>query len=93
LTFGGSILLAFFLNDAIALVFTPLTLGLTQTLNLKPVPYLLAVAGATNIGSVANLIVVEAAATLEYRLSFGEHLRFGLPLTATTLGLTYLRIH
>ncbi|MCV3213432.1 anion transporter [Plectonema radiosum NIES-515] len=55
LTFGSGILSAIFLNDTIALIFTPLTLSLTQTLGLNPIPYLLAVAGATNIGSVATL--------------------------------------
>lgn len=55
LTFGSGILCAIFLNDTIALIFTPLTLSLTQALGLNPIPYLLAVAGATNIGSVATL--------------------------------------
>ncbi|MGJ5628180.1 anion transporter [Nostoc sp. CALU 1950] len=55
LTFGSGILSAFFLNDTLALVFTPLTLSLTQALGLNPIPYLLAIAGATNIGSVATL--------------------------------------
>ncbi|MCX7595985.1 MAG: anion transporter [Fischerella sp.] len=55
LTFGSGIFSAFFLNDTLALIFTPLTLSLTQALRLNPVPYLLAIAGATNIGSVATL--------------------------------------
>lgn len=55
LTFGSGILSAFFLNDTIALILTPLTLGLTQALKLNPIPYLLALAGATNLGSVATL--------------------------------------
>lgn len=55
LTFGSGILSAFFLNDTLALVFTPLTLNLTTSLGLNPLPYLLAIAGATNIGSVATL--------------------------------------
>ncbi|WP_375494263.1 anion transporter [uncultured Nostoc sp.] len=55
LTFGSGILSAFFLNDTIALILTPLVLGLTQTLSLNPIPYLLALAGATNLGSVATL--------------------------------------
>ncbi|MEH2236498.1 anion transporter [Nostoc sp.] len=55
LTFGSGILSAFFLNDTIALILTPLVLGLTQILNLNPIPYLLALAGATNLGSVATL--------------------------------------
>ena len=55
LTFASGILSALFLNDTIALIFTPLTLTLTQALSLNPIPYLLALAGATNIGSVATL--------------------------------------
>ncbi len=55
LTFGNGILSALFLNDTIALIFTPLTLSLTQSLGLNPIPYLLAIAGASNIGSVATL--------------------------------------
>ncbi|MFN6514245.1 MAG: anion transporter [Nostoc sp. CreGUA01] len=55
LTFGSGILSAFFLNDTLVLILTPLTLSLTQSLGLNPIPYLLAIAGATNIGSVATL--------------------------------------
>jgi Na+/H+ antiporter NhaD/arsenite permease-like protein len=55
LTFGSGILSAFFLNDTLVLVFTPLTLSLTEALKLNPIPFLLAIAGATNIGSVATL--------------------------------------
>lgn len=55
LTYGSGFLSAFFLNDTIALIFTPLTLQLTQALQLNPIPYLLAVAGATNLGSVATI--------------------------------------
>lgn len=54
-TGASGILSAFFLNDTLALIFTPLTLSLTQALNLNSVPYLLAIAAATNIGSVATL--------------------------------------
>lgn len=55
LTFGSGILSTLFLNDTIALILTPLTLGLTLTLQLNPILYLLALAGATNLGSVATL--------------------------------------
>lgn len=55
LTFASGILSALFLNDTIALIFTPLTLSLTQALELNPIPFLLALAGATNLGSVATL--------------------------------------
>lgn len=43
----------------------------------------------TLLGSVANLIVAEAARREGYRLSFVEHLRFGLPLTLVTLLIAY----
>jgi Na+/H+ antiporter NhaD/arsenite permease-like protein len=55
LTCGSALLSAFFLNDTLALIFTPLTLSLTQTVGLNPIPYLLAIAAATNIGSVATI--------------------------------------
>ncbi|MEH2063165.1 MAG: anion transporter [Nostoc sp.] len=55
LTFGSGILSALFLNDTIALILTPLVISVTQLLNLNPIPYLLALAGATNLGSVATL--------------------------------------
>ena len=46
---------AFLLNDAICLVMTPLVVELTRRLRRDPVPYLLAVAMAANIGSVATI--------------------------------------
>ncbi len=55
LTLGTGALSAFFLNDTLALVSTPLTLQLARSLGLNPIPYLLAIAGATNIGSLATL--------------------------------------
>jgi Na+/H+ antiporter NhaD/arsenite permease-like protein len=46
---------AFLLNDAICLVMTPLVLDVTLRLRRNPVPYLLAVAMAANIGSAATI--------------------------------------
>ena len=46
---------AFFVNDTMCLVLTPLVLEITETLRRNPVPYLLAVAMASNIGSVATI--------------------------------------
>lgn len=46
---------AFLVNDAICLVLTPLVLELTVALGRRPVPYLLAVAMASNIGSTATI--------------------------------------
>src|SRR5215472_839785 len=46
---------AFLVNDAICLVLTPLVLELTIALGRRPMPYLLAVAMASNVGSVATI--------------------------------------
>jgi Na+/H+ antiporter NhaD/arsenite permease-like protein len=46
---------AFFVNDTMCLVLTPLVLDITAQLRRNPVPYLLAVAMASNIGSVATI--------------------------------------
>jgi Na+/H+ antiporter NhaD/arsenite permease-like protein len=46
---------AFFVNDTMCLVLTPLVLDIARRLRRNPVPYLLAVAMASNIGSVATI--------------------------------------
>ena len=46
---------AFFVNDIICLMMVPFTLKVTRRMGLKPVPYLLGVATASNIGSVATI--------------------------------------
>jgi Na+/H+ antiporter NhaD/arsenite permease-like protein len=46
---------AFLVNDAICLVMAPLVLELTLGLRRNPVPYLLAVAMASNVGSTATI--------------------------------------
>jgi Na+/H+ antiporter NhaD/arsenite permease-like protein len=47
----------------------------------------------TLLGSVANLIVAEEVAKRGHKLTFAEHLRFGLPLSVITLALTYFWIY
>ncbi len=46
---------AFFVNDTMCLVLTPLVIEVADALRRNPVPYLLAVAMAANIGSVATI--------------------------------------
>lgn len=46
---------AFLVNDAICLVLAPLVLELALSLRRNPVPYLLGVAMASNVGSVATI--------------------------------------
>ncbi len=49
------ILSALFLNDTICIMFTPFLLDLLLAINRNPIPYLIALATAANIGSVATL--------------------------------------
>ncbi len=46
---------AFFVNDIVCLVMVPFVLSITKKMQLQPLPYLLAVATASNIGSVATI--------------------------------------
>ena len=53
--FISGILSAFLVNDIVCLVMAPLILGLCKRMGLKPLPYLLALATASNIGSTATI--------------------------------------
>lgn len=53
--FTSGILSAFFVNDIVCLVMVPFVLSLAKRMKLPPLPYLLAVATASNIGSVATI--------------------------------------
>jgi Na+/H+ antiporter NhaD/arsenite permease-like protein len=50
---GG--LSALFVNDVVCLVMAPIVIEVTRQLRLPPVPYLVALATAANVGSVATL--------------------------------------
>src|SRR6059036_781865 len=52
---ASGVLSAFFVNDVVCLVLAPVVLGATRQLGLPPVPYLIALATAANVGSVATL--------------------------------------
>jgi Na+/H+ antiporter NhaD/arsenite permease-like protein len=51
----AGILSAFLVNDAICLVLAPLVIDLARSSRRNPVPYLLAVAMASNVGSTATI--------------------------------------
>jgi Na+/H+ antiporter NhaD/arsenite permease-like protein len=50
-----AVLSALFLNDTICLVFTPMLISMMNSLKRNPIPYLIALATAANVGSVATL--------------------------------------
>jgi len=53
--FTSGVLSAFLVNDIVCLVMVPFVLKLTERMRLPPLPFLLAVATASNIGSVATI--------------------------------------
>ncbi|MEO8593809.1 MAG: anion transporter [Candidatus Solibacter sp.] len=89
---------AFFVNDTMCLVLTPLVLEITRRLGRKPIPYLLAVAMSSNIGSVATItgnpqnMMIGSFSRIPYR-TFAAALTpvaaAGLLLTITILALVY----
>jgi len=52
---AAGVLSAFFLNDTICVLFTPLVVELLLRLKRDPVPYLIGLATATNVGSTATI--------------------------------------
>jgi Na+/H+ antiporter NhaD/arsenite permease-like protein len=89
---------AFLVNDAICVILTPLVLELTVRLKRPPVPYLLAVAMASNVGSTATItgnpqnILIGSFSQLPY-LHFAAALApvaaIGLVLTIALIALVH----
>ncbi len=52
---ASGVLSAIFLNDTIVLTFTPLVLDICGMVDRRPIPYLVALVTAANIGSVATI--------------------------------------
>lgn len=55
LIFTSGILAAFFVNDTICLIFTPIVLSVTERLDLPAAPYAIALATSANIGSTMSV--------------------------------------
>ena len=53
--FTTGLLSAFLVNDIVCLVMTPFVVHMTRRLGVPPIPYVVAVATASNIGSVATV--------------------------------------
>jgi Na+/H+ antiporter NhaD/arsenite permease-like protein len=89
---------AFFVNDTMCLVLTPLVLEITRRLGRNPIPYLLAVAMSSNIGSVATItgnpqnMMIGSFSHIPYR-TFAAALApiaaIGLVLTVAVIALIY----
>ncbi len=91
---------AFFVNDTMCLVLTPLVLEIAETLDRNPVPYLLAVAMGSNIGSVATItgnpqnMMIGSFSGIGYRhflATLAPVALFGLVLTVALIRFAYRR--
>jgi Na+/H+ antiporter NhaD/arsenite permease-like protein len=96
--FSSGVLSAFLVNDTICLVMTPLVLELVTRLKRNPIPYLLAIATASNIGSVATItgnpqnIIIGSLSRIPYG-DFAAALApvavIGLMITSVLIALSY----
>ena len=93
--FTCGFLSAFLVNDIVCLVMTPFVLHMARRLGLPPVPYLVAVATASNIGSVATItgnpqnMLIGSLSAIGY-LEFLAHLG---PIAAIGLVLNWALIY
>jgi Na+/H+ antiporter NhaD/arsenite permease-like protein len=89
---------AFFVNDTMCLVLTPLVIEITGRLRRNPIPYLLAVAMAANVGSVATItgnpqnMMIGSLSKIGYRAfsaALAPAAAVGLALTILVIALVY----
>jgi len=86
---------ALFINDPVALMLTPLVCGVALHLRLNPMPYLIALAAAANIGSAATItgnpqnILIGASSGIPY-LTFLTHIG---PISLAGMGIVIAVIY
>lgn len=91
LVFGSGILSAFLVNDIVCVFFTPLLVLLLRRRSLPPLPFLVALATSSNIGSAMALtgnpqnMIIGALSGLAY----GRFFLLMLPIGLLGLGLNY----
>jgi Na+/H+ antiporter NhaD/arsenite permease-like protein len=91
---ASGVLSAIFLNDPICIMFTPLIVDLTRRLNRDPVPYLIGLATAANVGSTATItgnpqnLIIGQSSGIPY-LTFLAHLA---PVAIIGLGICWIVI-
>ena len=94
----SGVLSAFLVNDVVCVALTPLVLHLCQRLKRPPIPYLVGLATASNIGSVATItgnpqnIIIGSLSHISY-LRFAARLApvalIGLVLNFAVVALVY----
>ena len=96
----SGVLSAFLVNDVVCVALTPLVLHLCQRLNRPPIPYLVGLATASNVGSVATItgnpqnMIIGSLSQISY-LRFAGRLApvalLGLVLNFAVVALVYRR--
>jgi Na+/H+ antiporter NhaD/arsenite permease-like protein len=88
----SGVLSALFLNDTVVLMFTPLALEIAATLRRNPVPYLIGLVAAANIGSTAiitgnpqNMLIGVSS-----RIPFTTFTGYLAPVALVGLGVAWL---
>nr|WP_303652538.1 anion transporter [Paludisphaera mucosa] len=87
----SGVLSAFLVNDVVCVALTPLTLDLCRRLKRPPIPYLIGLATASNIGSVATItgnpqnIIIGSLSQISY-IRFSSRLA---PVAAVGLALNF----
>jgi Na+/H+ antiporter NhaD/arsenite permease-like protein len=100
LVFASGVLSALFVNDMICLVFTPIVLDVAAARRQRPLPYLVALATASNIGSAStitgnpqNILIgsVSAISFLRFAAAIGPVSCIGLAVDAALIWLMFRR--
>jgi Na+/H+ antiporter NhaD/arsenite permease-like protein len=101
IVFLSGVLSAFLVNDVVCVALTPLVLDLCRRLKRPPIPYLVGLATASNVGSVATItgnpqnIIIGSHSGIPY-LRFAARLApvaaVGLAVTFAVVALVYRRL-
>jgi Na+/H+ antiporter NhaD/arsenite permease-like protein len=100
LVFGAGVLSALLVNDTVCLVFTPIVLDVAAARRHRPLPYLLALATASNIGSAAtitgnpqNILIgsVSGISFARFAAALGPIAVFGLAVDAALIWWVFRR--
>jgi len=94
LIISSGIASSFFMNDTICLLFTPIVLRIVKKAQLNPIPYLIALATSSNIGSTMTIIgnPQNMLIGLYSKIHFLEFLRILSPVSIIGLLINFLLI-
>ena len=94
LIISSGLLSSLFMNDTICLILTPLVLRITRKASLNPIPYLIALATSSNVGSTMTIIgnPQNMLIGLYSKIPFLEFLRILAPVSIIGLFFNFLII-